>query len=152
MQNSAIELAELFLPILNEKGISTDINYTEKVVALIKERAIFVTDFWELSNFFFEAPSEYDEKAAKKNWKPETNSLMKELVEVLITIDDFTSQNIETIVKEWITAKEIGFGIVMQPFRLSLVGAMKGPHLFDIAEMIGKSATLERIHKAINTL
>ena len=152
MQNSAVELAELFLPILNEKGISTDINYTEKVVALIKERAIFITDFWELSNFFFEAPSEYDEKAAKKNWKPEANSLMKELVEVLITIDDFTSQNIETTVKEWITTKEIGFGIVMQPFRLSLVGAMKGPHLFHIAEMIGKSATIERISKAINTL
>ena len=152
MQKTDAELAEIFLPILNEKGITTNLKYAEKVVSLIKERATFVTDFWELSNFFFEAPSEYDEKASKKNWKAETNSLMKEIIEVLNTIEDFTSKNIETIIKEWITSKEIGFGMVMQPFRLSLVGAMKGPHLFDIAEMIGKTATIDRINKAINTL
>ncbi len=146
------ELAEIYSTILNEKGIKKELKYVIKVVSLIKERATFVTDFWGLSNFFFEAPTEYDEKAAKKNWKSETNSLMKELIEVLVTIEDFNSQNIETIVKQWITAKEIGFGMVMQPFRLSLVGEMKGPHLFDIAEMLGKEATIERINKAINTL
>jgi len=158
MQKTDTELAELFLPILekqviaNEEKQSFSIEYITKVVSLIKERATFVTDFWGLSNFFFETPNKYDEKASKKSWKPETNSLMKEVIEVLVTIEDFTSKNIETIVKEWITAKEIGFGMVMQPFRLSLVGEMKGPHLFDIAEMIGKSATIERINKAINTL
>ncbi len=146
------ELAKLYSTILNEKGIEKELKYVIKVVSLIKERATFVTDFWNLSNFFFEAPTEYDEKAAKKNWKLETGSLMKELIEVLVTIEDFNSQNIETIVKQWITAKEIGFGMVMQPFRLSLVGEMKGPHLFDIAEMIGKEATIARINKAIDTL
>jgi glutamyl-tRNA synthetase len=50
------------------------------------------------------------------------------------------------------TANEIGMGKVMQPFRLSLVGALKGPHLFDIAELIGKEATVERIQKAIASL
>ncbi len=152
MLKTNAELAEMYLSILKEKGINTNLKYTEKVVSLIKERATFVTDFWELSNFFYEAPSVYDEKAAKKNWKEDTSELMKELIEVLTAIDDFNSQNIETIVKEWITSKEIGFGKIMQPFRLSLVGAMKGPHLFDIAEMIEKPATIERINKAINTL
>ena len=152
MQKPNTELAELFIPILKEKGILTDLIYTEKVVSKIKERATFVSDFWELSNFFFEDPTTYDEKASRKNWKEDTSDLMKELISILETIDDFNSQNIETNVKEWITSKEIGFGKVMQPFRLSLVGAMKGPHLFDIAEMIGKKATISRIYKAINTL
>lgn len=152
MQKSDSELAELFNAILKEKGITSDIKYTTKVVSLIKERATFVTDFWDLSNFFFEAPLQYDEKAAKKNWKEDTPELMKELISVLETIEGFASQNIETIVKEWITSKEISFGKIMQPFRLSLVGAMKGPHLFDIAEMIGKISTIERIHKAIASL
>lgn len=152
MQKSDTDLAELFLPILKEKGVLTDLNHTEKVVSLIKERATFVADFWELSSFFFIAPIEYDAKASKKSWKEDTAVLMKELISVIETIEDYNSQNIETIVKEWVTSKEIDFGKIMQPFRLSLIGAMKGPHLFDIAEMIGKTATISRINKAINTL
>ena len=176
MQKDNAELAELFAPIVAKNVIASsekqsasldeitssstprndanefDIDYITKVVSLIKERATFVADFWELSNFFFENPSEYDAKASKKNWKEGTAELMQELIAVLESIEDFSSTTVETIVKEWITGKEIGFGKVMQPFRLSLVGAMKGPHLFDIAEMIGKKATIDRIKNAISAL
>jgi glutamyl/glutaminyl-tRNA synthetase len=78
--------------------------------------------------------------------------LMQELISVLGEITDFTSLNIETIVKDWMTKNEIGMGKVMQPFRLSLVGALKGPHLFDIVELIGKEETIKRIEKAIDSL
>jgi len=146
------ELTGLFLPILSEKGISKDIDYVEKVVSLIKERAVFVTDFWNLSDFFFQAPSEYDAKASKKNWKEGTPVLMNELIDVISTIEDFSSTTTETVIKAWITANEIGFGKVMQPLRLSLVGALKGPHLFDIIEMIGKEETINRLKNAIGHL
>ncbi|MFK5957502.1 MAG: glutamate--tRNA ligase [Lutibacter sp.] len=152
MLKSDTELAEIFTSILVEKGISSGMNYTKKVVSLIKERATFVSDFWKLSNFFFETPIEYDAKASKKNWKEGTTELMKELISILETIEEFTSTTLETSVKEWITSKEISFGKVMQPFRLSLVGAMKGPHLFDIAEMIGKEETILRINNAITKI
>ncbi len=144
-------LAELFLPILASKGIVTNLDYTTKVVALVKERAHFVNELWDLSDYFFIAPTSYDEKATK-NWKEETPELMKQLIVVLNGIEDFTSLNIETIVKDWMTQNEIGMGKVMQPFRLSLVGKMMGPHLFDIIEMIGKKETINRIEKAIATL
>ena len=121
-----------------------------KIVNLIKERANFVSDFWELSEYFFVAPIGYDEKAGK-NWKEETPNLMKQLIEVLNSIEDFTSINIETIVKDWMTKNEIGMGKIMQPFRLSLVGELKGVHLFDIAEVIGKEETVSRIEKAIKS-
>tara|TARA_R110000787_G_scaffold17133_5_gene54058 strand:- start:3436 stop:4959 length:1524 start_codon:yes stop_codon:yes gene_type:complete len=149
-QKSNSELAGLYLPILNGKNIDTSSAYVEKVVSLIKERAVFVKDFWELSSYFFETPSNYDEKASKKQWKPETGALMSELLSVISSVEDFSSITIETKVKEWISIKEVGFGKVMQPLRLSLVGAMKGPHLFDIIEMIGKEETLYRI-KIITT-
>ena len=167
------ELTDLFLPILSEKGIVIasetkqsvsnneittsqtpryDIKFVEKVVSLIKERAVFVADFWNLSSFFFQAPSEYDAKASKKNWKEGTPDLMNELISVIENIQDFSSANTEKEIKEWITNKEIGFGKVMQPLRLSLVGKLAGPHLFDIIEMIGKNETISRIKNAINTL
>ena len=143
------ELADLFQEILVKKGITKDISYVTKVVSQIKERATFVNEFWDLSDYFFETPTVYDEKAVSKNWKEDTSELMKELISVIETVSEFTSINLENTVKEWITSKEIGFGKVMQPFRLSLVGAMKGPHLFDIGEMIGKQETIDRIEKAI---
>lgn len=144
-------LAKAFAPVVYEKEIDIDYTTLVKIVSLIKERANFVSDFWELSNFFFEAPTSYDEKASK-NWKEETPQLMNQLVEVLSTIEDFTSVNIETIVKDWMTQNEIRMGKIMQPFRLSLVGALKGPHLFDIVEVIGKEETIKRLEKAIKML
>ena len=148
-QKSTSELANLYAPILKEKEIVADKYTIEKIITLIKERAVFVADFWELSNFFFQAPSTFDEKAVAKNWKEDTPSIMEQLLNIIIKIDDFSSQNTETIIKDWITKNEIGFGKVMQPLRLSLVGEMKGPHLFDIMEIIGKSATIQRIETAI---
>jgi glutamyl-tRNA synthetase len=144
-------LAKAFAPILAEKGFNVSEKVVTKVVSLIKERAHFVSEFWEMSDFFFVAPTVYDEKASK-NWKAETPALMQELISVVEEITDFTSMNIETIVKDWMTKNEIGMGKVMQPFRLSLVGALKGPHLFDIVEVIGKDETVSRLQKAIAIL
>jgi glutamyl-tRNA synthetase len=146
-------LAKEFSKNIESKDLNRYFSLAEmtKIVSLIKERADFVSDFWEMSDFFFIAPASYDEKASK-NWKPETPALMQELISVLEEISDFTSLNIETIVKDWLTKNEIGMGKVMQPFRLSLVGALKGPHLFDIVEVIGKQETISRLQKTIATL
>ncbi len=149
------KLSDLFVADMVKRDFSfvemTNKPLMTKVVSLIKERANFVSEFWELSNYFFEAPTSYDEKAAK-NWKEETPELMKQLISVIETISDFTSLNIETVVKDWMTKNEIGMGKIMQPFRLSLVGTLKGPHLFDIVELIGKDETVKRLEKAIVSL
>ena len=145
------DLAKSYAPLLESKGITISNDRLTKLVSLIKERANFVTEFWSLSDYFFEAPTSYDEKATK-NWKEDTGDLMKQLIVVLEGIDAFSSYKIETIVKAWMTENEIGMGKIMQPFRLSLVGALKGPHLFDIADFIGKEETINRIQKAISVL
>ncbi len=162
MKQNDADLAKTFALIVAEKGIDSfrldssartgeAMTNLIKIVSLIKERANFVSEFWDLSDFFFVAPTDYDEKASK-NWNTATPALMQELISVLEEISDFTVMNIETIVKDWMVKNEIGMGKVMQPFRLSLVGALKGPHLFDIVELIGKEETIKRIEKAIATL
>ncbi len=168
-QKSDSELTELFIPILEKElleaaadkeaakdqiqlFIENNNGYVTKVIGLIKERATFVSDFWELGKFFFVAPTSYDEKAAKKAWKEDTSKLMSELVTQLESIEDFSTDNVEPFVKDWITSKEIGFGKVMQPLRLSLVGKMSGPHIFDIMSLIGKEETISSIERAISTL
>ncbi|WP_203256623.1 glutamate--tRNA ligase [Hyunsoonleella ulvae] len=126
-----------------------DVNYIEMVVALVKERATFISDLWGLSHFFFSAPTTYDEKAAKKAFKEGTKDILKEVVSIINTIEDFTVENLQTSIKGWITDNEIGFGKVMMPLRLALVGALQGPDVFDIMFMIGKNETLNRVNKVI---
>lgn len=145
-------LAEQFRILLLSKDLDFSSEYVQRVVSLLKERATFVRDFWELGSYFFRSPEKYDEKAVKKAWKEDTADILKELNGVLQEIEDFNSQNIQEKVKSWITSKEIGFGKVMQPFRISLVGAMQGPDVFDIASTIGRKETISRIEKAMREL
>ncbi len=129
-----------------------DVNYIALVVGIIKERATFVSDFWDLSSFFFQAPQQYDEKAFAKIMTNDARELMSELAQVLIHVPEFTVENIQTDVKAWIGKKEVGFGKVMQPLRLALVGAMQGPDVFEIIFMIGKAETVQRLENLIQTL
>ena len=129
-----------------------DINYISMVIGLIKERATFVSDFWNLSHFFFTAPTSYDEKASKKAFKEGTKELMSKLVEIINNIEDFSVETLQTDIKGWITSNEIGFGKVMMPLRLALVGALQGPDVFDIMFMIGKAETVNRIETIIAVL
>jgi glutamyl-tRNA synthetase len=146
------DIAVDFKKFLDDKGVDSAKMNLLRIVELVKERAHFVSELWEQSSFFFEAPTEYDAKASKKNWKEDTSALMTKLSEILSSIDDFRSANIEEIVKEWIQSNDIPIGKVMNAFRLSVVGAGKGPHMFDIIDVIGKTETINRISQAIKTL
>lgn len=129
-----------------------DVNYIALVVGLIKERATFVKDFWELSHFFFVAPANYDEKASKKALKEDTPQLMQKVIEIVTATGDFKVENLQTKLKGWITDNNIGFGKVMMPLRLALVGALQGPDVFEIMFMIGKAETVRRVEALIKTI
>jgi len=151
------ELVNLFIPLLQERlGYTIEgkaiRDYTSKVIELLKERATFINDFWEQGKFFYIAPEEYDAKAVKKQWKEQTPELMKELKQILKETNEWKAEKLKEKLSEWITSKEIGFGKVMQPLRLSLVGGLKGPDLFVIMEMLGKDEVLRRIDNAINKI
>jgi len=148
------ELAKLFKHDFHNRGFecTQPDAYLEKVVSLIKERATFVQDFWELSDYFFEPPSSYNQKAVKKQWKEGTPNILNQLILVLESIADFSPENVETVVKTWINEQELSFGKVMPPLRLVLVGDMKGPRIFDIMGMVGKKESVSRIQKAVGLL
>jgi glutamyl-tRNA synthetase len=127
-----------------------DLNYIALVVGLIKERATFVSDFWELSAYFFVAPQEYNPKALKKAFKQDTPEILEQLIEITTRTKEFTAQNLSSQIKGWIEAEGIGFGKVMMPLRLALVGDLMGPDVFDIMFMIGKNECIKRIDQFIN--
>jgi len=146
------EIADLFQRFLVEQDIVEDSDKLVKIVALIKERVNFVHELWAQTSFFFVAPTMYDEKTVQKRWKEETPDQMRELIDILKTISDFSVEKTETIVKDWITAKAYNMGAIMNAFRLSIVGESKGPHMFDIIALLGKEETIARLEKAIERL
>ncbi len=146
------DLAELFMPVLQEKGISVSVEQAEKVVSLVKERVHFISELWDQSCFFFVAPTTYDEKTVQKRWKQETPEQMKQLSALMAGMDDFSAENQEKTVMDWIQQNQLHTGNVMNAFRLAIVGAGKGPHMFDITGVIGKEETLRRLERAISIL
>ncbi len=141
-------LVDQFTTLLKEKGIVNASNVAT-IVSLLKERATFMNDLWEQGNFFFERPESYDEKASAKAFKAETPEILRNVVMILDQDIDFSAATISEKVKGWITTQEMGFGKVMMPLRLALVGEMKGPDVFEIASLLGKAETIKRIENAI---
>lgn len=118
-----------------------------QIVSLLKERAVFTSDLYEQGQFFFEAPQQYEEKALQKIWNNETPQYLQQLIDLIRPVEEFKASVLADLVKGWITENQIGFGKVMQPLRLALVGAMKGPDVFDIMEILQREETIARIQK-----
>jgi glutamyl-tRNA synthetase len=146
------EIAEYFLPVLKQNGVEAPLDKVVKVVGLVKERLSFVKELWEQAAFFFVAPVSYDEKTVKKRWKEDSAAQMEELSAFLQTLTDFSAATTEQAVMSWIASHEYHTGNIMNVLRLALVGEAKGPHLFDIMEIIGKHEVINRIKKAVDEL
>ena len=97
-------------------------------------------------------PETYNEKTVQKAWKEDTPQLMMNVKNIIQSTDPYTSGNLEENFKRFIEEHELGFGKVMNPLRLLLVGAATGPHLFDIMEIIGKEETIARIGKGLKSI
>lgn len=152
VKQSDADLAQSFMAILSEKGVETTPEFVEKIVGLIKDRANFISDFWEQSAFFFAPPQSYDEKVAKKRWKTDTPQIMTELKDQLIEVDTFKAEKIKEKIHHFVEEKGVGMGVVMNALRLVLVGGGFGPDLMLIAELLGKDEVISRIENGIEKL
>ena len=152
---SGEQLAQLFKPVMSTHGVDPsafDDSYIARAVDMVKSRISFVSDLWDQAGFFFREPETYDPKAVKKRWSEEMPGIMKELIEVLKGLPDFSSQAAEPVVLGWIESKGYHLGNVMNAFRLTVVGECKGPHMFDITELMGLDETVRRIELGIERI
>lgn len=149
------ELARLFKPVLEAHGVNpADFadEYITKAVAMVKSRINFVSDLWEHARFFFVAPAEYDPKAVKKRWSAEMPQIMTALADMLESAPDFGSAALEPMVMEWISSNGYHLGNVMNAFRLTVVGECKGPHMFEITDLLGRDETVRRIRAGVERI
>jgi len=151
-EKSVEELSELFKPVLAEKGVEASDEKVNAVVAEIKERCEFVAELWDQSSYFFEVPTSYDEKTVKKRWKENTSDQLTEIASLFETVKKWKADSIKEAFSTFMAEKEWGFGAIMNPLRLSLVGGNLGPDLFVICELLGQQETLSRMRIAIEKI
>ena len=169
---SAEELASLYIPILESKGLQIvdcpacaltagsemtvtgadfenkifSRQYVERIVALIQERATFVADFWDIASYLFVAPTTFVEKDAAKFWKEENYTLALQVADFILAFDgEFTKESLEGPLEEYIRGNEWPMGKVMNCLRLALVGASSGLGIADMVTLIGKKEFARRI-------
>lgn len=140
--------------ILNEKGVATHNDaYLEKVITLVKDRLVFLHDFWDQSFFFFEQPKTYDFGTLKTNWTTLKSDFFESYIALLEKSEaDVNAQELEAAFKSLTTEKGIKVGEVMLPLRIMLVGGKFGPGVFDIVVTLGISETVKRIKSGIAEL
>ena len=146
------ELAALFRPVLKEHGVNPDDfsdEYIQKAVGMVKDRINFVRDLWQHAGFFFKAPTEYEEKSVRKRWNENTPDYLTQIMGWLRELPSPSAADAEQPVLDRIKANEWHMGNVMNALRLAVVGECKGPHMFDIMELLGLPEVEKRVQAAI---
>jgi len=147
-----IEITEQVCTELKNKGISIENYNLEKICTLLRDRATFIKDIANDSLFFFNAPETFDSEAIKKRWKSDTHQILKELINVIESVEHFNTENIENSIKNYFEPKNIGLGQVMTPLRIVVVGNITGPSMIEIIEVLGKNEIIKRINYGLEKI
>jgi glutamyl-tRNA synthetase len=156
-KKSAEELAELFTPILQSKLAvgnpqSANKEFIKTVCSLVKEKATFVSDFWDLSSYIFIPPSEYENEVIKKRWNEKSKSFFELLIENLNKLSSFQKTGIDETIKQTCEKLEIKTGEVMQLIRVVISGKGSGVDLLGMMELLGRDEICSRLTKGIEII
>lgn len=143
------ELADDFMPVLEQKGIKADKAFVTEFCRLMKEKAHFVHEFFDLGSYVFIAPSSYDEKVIAKKWNEGSKDLYKKLSDKLSAVSPWDAHALH----EAFAAAQTELGKMdMQLLRILVTGVSGGPQLFDLMALLGKEETIKRINAALDKL
>ena len=133
------------------QGVNWTAEQCHTVLDMMLERVAFLPEIMA-TGWLFEAPSDYNAKLVRTQWREETAGYLHDLSDVLGGVDDFTSENVETAFKGFLEARELGFGQVLLPFRIALTGEGGGPSMFDFVAFLGKENTLDRLNCGVDAV
>ena len=159
------DVANMFMPILKEKGIKIEDTATNdfqslifnhqfvvKVCGMMKERINFISEMWDTTSYFFVAPTEYDPAAIKKRWKAGMTTHMAKVIEILNTVPFEYDAIHKALLDDYIVGNQLNMGQVMNSLRLAVVGKTVGPDMLTLVMMLGKEETIRRVQRAIDTI
>lgn len=121
-----------------------------EVVKAQQERAKTLKEMAENSRYFYQDFSEYNVKAAKKNFKAAAKQPLEKLNEKLAEVTDWSADILHQVVKDVGEELELKLGKVAQPLRVAITGGAMSPPIDITLELIGKERVLQRLSNAIS--
>lgn len=132
--------------ILTESEAVSRENYIREVIRLLKPRARLMTDFIDWGIYFYEDPKSFDNKGVQKYLKnSDIWNYLVEFTKSLQSLDDFTEESIETLLRNYAEEEGISAAKIIHPVRLAISGRTATPGLFEIMVILGKESVLRRL-------
>ena len=153
-KSSSELLADLRIEIQKSKFKSQNFSddYLSQIIDAMKERVSFVKEFIDTCTYFYEVPSEYEQKSVEKNWNPETPEHLNKLKEEFASLNNPTKEDFETALSKVSEELNVGKGKLIHPLRLAVSGQSTGPGMFDLLFILGKDEVVKRIEAAIKRI
>ena len=146
------EVASYLEAQLKEHGICAEHDYVVKVAGMMKERITFPSELWETCCYFFQAPTEYNEKDVAKRWTPDMHIHMQKVIDILNTVPFEHDAIHKALLDDYIAANGLNTGKVMNSLRIAVVGRTVGPDMITLVLTIGKEETIRRVELAIEKI
>ena len=123
----------------------------EKTVDLIRQRFFTLKDFSQQGRAFFSEDFDFDQAAIDKNLKkfPDLQIWLTELADRLETVEDFTHDNLEIVIKQFAEEKGTKLGVIMNGARALLTGLAVGPSMLAVFETLGREKSVLRLRSRI---
>jgi len=124
----------------------------DEIIKVQSERTKTLTEMAERSRFFFEDVKKYDEKAVKKNLKPEVKPILEHLISEFTNLNDWSDDPIHDVVIKTGEKFDVKLGKVAQPIRVAVTGTTISPPINETLALLGKEKTILRLRKAIEMI
>lgn len=146
-----VTLAQFVRPIIEAKGHQPEASFLESFCALLKERVLFLSEFWDKGYYFFEDVRDYDLANARKRWKPESRTLFENLGENLnqLQSSQWQAETVQKAVELFMSNNNLKPGDIFPLLRIALAGTMQGPAVFEMMALLGQETVSQRLKKAI---
>jgi glutamyl-tRNA synthetase len=150
MASSDEALAAAVKPWIAAKGYQASDEYLQAFCGLMKERVVVLSDFWDNGAYFFEDFSVYDDKTIGKKWTTESRALFLPLLDRIDRVENFAASDLQASIEAFIAEQGLKFGDVLPILRVGLTGTMKGPAVFDLMALWGKTETRRRLLRSFD--
>jgi len=122
------------------------------VIVSLQERSKNLIDLAEGARFFYQAPTEYQEKAVKKNFRDTTWPLLEQFIAGVEALDAFSGEAAHGLINSICEAEGVGMGKLAQPIRVLVAGVPVSPPIDLTLGLLGRDETLKRLRTGMTAL
>jgi glutamyl-tRNA synthetase len=122
-----------------------------KTVDLIRQRYFTMKDFSTQGRAYFSDDFDFDEAAVNKNLRkePRLRELLNGLAGKLETVEPFNTETAEAALRAYADEAGVKAGLLINGSRTMLTGQAVGPSMFEIFDVLGREASVERLRSGI---